>query len=248
MVIIIFILGLFIGSFLNVCISRIPLEESIAYPPSHCTSCSAHLKPWDLVPLLSYIYLGGRCRYCKTKISVEYPLAEIITGLIFAVLYIKFGFSFYLFKYLIFTALAVVIAAIDYKYQLIYQSTTIAAFTAGIAIIILEKIIYSQNVTNYFFGALSAALIISIIVYVTKGMGTGDIEIAAYAGLFLGFPLSLLMIALSFVIGGGIAVILLLLKIRDKKDPIAFGPYLLLSAFLCILWGKDFLLWYFLLF
>jgi len=248
MVIIIFFFGLFIGSFLNVCISRIPSGESIAYPPSHCSNCKVRLKPLDLIPIFSYGFLKGRCRYCKNKISLEYPLVELITGFLFALLYLKFGLSFNLIKYLIFTSLVIVIGIIDFKTQDVYLSTTITGGIFGVLIILIEKLLYNHSIIDNLLGALIPAAVISLIVFTTKGMGEGDIEIAALCGLFLGFRLSILMILLSFVLGGLVGGLLIVFKIKDKKDYIAFGPYIAMSAFLSIIWGNDIILWYFLLF
>lgn len=248
MVILIFLFGLFIGSFLNVCISRIPSGESIAYPPSHCSHCNSSLKSLDLVPIFSYVLLKGRCRYCKSKISLEYPFMELITGFLFALLYLKFGLSFNLIKYIIFTSLAIVIGIIDFKTQDVYVSITIAGFVFGAILTLIEKILYNHSVMDNLLGALIPAAVISLIVFTTKGMGEGDIEIAALCGLFLGLKLSVLMILLSFVLGGVVGGLLIIFKIKDKKDYMAFGPYIVIATFLSIMWGNDIILWYFLLF
>lgn len=248
MVILVFIFGLFIGSFLNVCISRIPSGESIAYPPSHCSNCNTRLKMLDLVPILSYVFLKGRCRYCNSKLSLEYPFMEFITGLLFALLYLKFGLSFSLVKYIIFTSLILVIGVIDLKTQDVYLSLTLTGFILGTGIILIEKLIYNQSLMNSLLGALIPAALISLIVFITKGMGEGDIEIAALCGLFVGFKLSILMMLLSFVLGGLVGGLLILFKIKDRKDYMAFGPYIALASFLAIMWGNDVILWYFLLF
>jgi len=202
----------------------------------------------DLVPILSYVLLKGRCRHCNSKLSLEYPFMEFITGLLFALLYLKFGFSFYLIKYIIFTCLILVIGVIDLKTQDVYLSVTLTGFIFGAVIILIEKIIYNQSLIDSLLGALIPAAIISLIVFITKSMGEGDIEIAALCGLFIGFKLSILMILLSFVLGALIAWVLILFKIKDRKDYMAFGPYIALASFLAIMWGNDIILWYFLLF
>lgn len=119
------IFGLLIGSFLNVCIYRIPREESIAFPPSHCTNCNSEIKRYDLIPVISYIFLKGRCRNCKAKISIRYPLIELITSLLFLAVYIKFGLSFELIKYLFFIPLMIVICMIDLDTFEVYFKNTL---------------------------------------------------------------------------------------------------------------------------
>ncbi|HCW53501.1 MAG TPA: prepilin peptidase, partial [Clostridium sp.] len=108
------IIGLVIGSFLNVCIFRIPEEQSICFPPSHCTSCQHQLGVLDLIPVLSYVFLGGRCRYCKENISIRYPLIEVLNGFFYLIIYFRFGFSIFTLKYFILTSLLIVISMIDF--------------------------------------------------------------------------------------------------------------------------------------
>ncbi|MBZ4662427.1 MAG: peptidase [Caloramator sp.] len=126
------IFGLIIGSFLNVCIYRIPREESIAYPPSHCTNCGYRLRWYDLIPVISYILLKGRCRSCRQRISIIYPIIEIMTATLFGLLYLKFGISISFFKYAVLFCFLIVIGTIDYLTQDVYFNTTLTGILFGI--------------------------------------------------------------------------------------------------------------------
>lgn len=243
--VLIFILGSIIGSFLNVCIYRIPKEESIAYPPSHCMNCENELKWYDLVPIVSYIFLKGRCRYCREKVSIRYPIIELTTGLLFLALYINYGLSFYLVKYAVFVCLIIVIGMIDYDTTDVYFSITVFGSILGVIFIAVEFYLYKIgiimefNFLTYVYGAILAGGIIGIIILLTHGMGLGDIEICFVCGLFLGFKLSVLMMFLSFIIGGILGVLLIALKIKNRKDYIPFGPFVTIAALIAILYGEK---------
>lgn len=246
MVIVIFalIIGLCIGSFLNVCIYRIPKEEKVSFPPSHCTSCGYNLKFFDLVPVLSFIALKGKCRKCKEKISIKYPIVELTNGIIYLGLYLKFGYTLDFFKYALLTSLLLVIGIIDLKTKYVYRSTTITGAISGTIFLIFNWIITKEFPLNYFLGAIIGFTIIYIIVIVTGGMGEGDIEILAICGLFLGTKNIFLVLFLSFIFGGIISIILLIRKQKGRKDEIAFGPYIVLGAFVTIFIGDIIIKWY----
>ena len=180
------IFGLVIGSFLNVCICRIANEESIAFPPSHCTNCGYELKAKDLIPVLSYIFLGGKCRSCKEKISIQYPIVEILNAILYIAIYLKFGFTLNLFKFCLFASLLIVIGFIDFKTKYVYNSTVVFGVVSGILFAVLEWMETKSIPWNYIAGAFIGFGIIYLIVILTRGMGEGDIDIALICGLFLG--------------------------------------------------------------
>lgn len=242
--IIVLIYGLIIGSFLNVCIYRIPLNQSIAYPPSNCPSCNTRLKWKDLMPVISYIILRGKCRYCGEKISIRYPLQELFTALIFLFTYHNYGFSLYFFKYVILFCFLIVISNIDIKHQDVYTVTTIPGITVGIIFAITEQYFSMASGVNYFLGGLIASGFIALIVYITGAMGEGDIEIAGLCGIFIGWKLTILMIILAFITGGVIGILLIATKIKGRKDYIAFGPYLALGTTLAIFFGNFIINYY----
>ncbi|SKA81820.1 leader peptidase (prepilin peptidase) / N-methyltransferase [Caloramator quimbayensis] len=242
--ILVIIYGIVIGSFLNVCIYRIPNNESISYPPSHCTNCGNRIKWYDLIPVLSYAALKGRCRFCNTKISAEYPLIEIFTALVFANLYHKYGITFEFFKYAVFVAILIVIGMIDLKTTDVYFSTIVSGLITGALFASYELYRYGV-ILNYFLGAAFAAGIIAVIILLTKGMGWGDAEICLVCGLYLGFKLSIVMLFLTFIIGAIAGIVLILTKIKSRKDFIPFGPFISLASIITVFWGENIIAWYF---
>lgn len=232
------ILGLLIGSFLNVCIYRIPRSESVSFPPSHCTNCDSKIKPYDLVPVISYILLRGKCRHCGEKISVKYPLIELITSTIFLALYIKFGLSFELIKYIIFSCFIIVIGVIDLETTDVYFKTTLSGIIIGLVFIGVGYF-YGYEVWSCIFGGFLGGGLIAAIILLTHGMGWGDAEICLLGGIFLGFKLTIVMLFLSFVIGGIIGLLLIVTKKKSKKDYIPFGPFISLGAVITIFLGQQ---------
>jgi len=232
------IFGLVIGSFLNVVIWRIPRDESISFPPSHCPKCNNHIRPYDLIPVISYIILGGRCRYCKEKISIEYPIVELINGIMYVFLFYKFPMSLKAIEYSFLFSLLLSISIIDFKTQLV-DDKMILFGGAGVLVFELINKGFSMKLLDNLYGALTGAVVIGLIVYLTRGMGEGDIEIFALCGFVLGFKYTLLSLWLSFILGGIIGVTLLLLKIKKRKDPIAFGPYIALGSMIVLLYGDS---------
>ncbi|MDS0525693.1 prepilin peptidase [Clostridium sp. SHJSY1] len=233
------ILGLLIGSFLNVCIYRIPKEESISFPPSHCSNCNHRLGAKDLIPILSYIFLKGRCRYCNTNISARYPLIEFLNMALYLLIYLKFGLTLITIKYFLLASLLVVISMIDYDTQYIFTSTTVFGGVIGVVFLIIEVFIYKAEMKDYILGASMAFVIIGTIVFLTRGMGEGDIELASVCGLFLGVKGIILGLFLSIMIGGIVGAIVLLLKLKKAKEKIAFGPFIAMGTIVSLLYGAE---------
>lgn len=242
------IFGLLIGSFLNVCICRIANEESIAFPPSHCTNCGYELKAKDLIPVLSYIFLGGKCRSCKEKISIQYPIVEILNAILYIAIYLKFGFTLNLFKFCLFASLLIVIGFIDFKTKYVYNSTVVFGVVSGILFAVLEWMETKSIPWNYIAGAFIGFGIIYLIVILTRGMGEGDIDIALICGLFLGIKGILVTLFLAIILGGIVATIILIFKLKERKAEIAFGPYLAIGGIIACLYGNSIIDFYLKLF
>ena len=247
-IILIILLGLIIGSFLNVCIYRIAREESISFPPSHCTSCGYNLKPKDLIPVFSYIFLKGRCRNCKEKISIQYPLVEVLNACLYIMIYLKFGFTLDFFKFCLFASLLIVIGFIDFKTKYVYNSTVIFGVVSGIVFNMLIWIETKAIPWNYIVGAFIGFGVIYLIVILTHGMGEGDIDIALICGLFLGIKGIIITLFIAIVLGGIVSAVILILKFKDKKSEIAFGPYLAIGGVIACLYGNSLLEMYLKLF
>lgn len=242
------ILGLVIGSFLNVCIYRIPREESIAFPPSHCRNCNHKLMVLDLFPLFSYIFLIGKCRYCKEKISIRYPLIEALNALLYLVIYLKFGIALVTLKYCILSSVLIVIGMIDFDTQFVFTSTTIFGGVIGVLFIIIQAILYKTGTIDLILGGVIGFVIIGVIVIITKGMGEGDIEIASVCGLFLGVKGILLGLFLSIILGGIVGIVVLYLKLKKAKEKMAFGPFIAIGSFISMILGSEILKFYLQLF
>jgi len=237
------IVGLIIGSFLNVCIFRIPKDESISFPPSHCTSCGTRIKPYDLVPVLSYFILGGKCRKCGEKISIRYPLIELATGITFFLIYFKFGLTIELVKFTLLSCFLIIIGMIDLDTTDVYLSTTLTGIITGLLFVIITFASGSSYLT-FILGGILAGGVIALIIVITHGMGWGDFEICLLSGLFLGFKSSIVMLFFSFVLGGAIGVLLLLTKKKSRKDPIPFGPFIVMGTFIAMFFGEQIINWY----
>jgi leader peptidase (prepilin peptidase) / N-methyltransferase len=234
--IIIVILGLITGSFLNVCISRIPEEESIVYPPSHCPKCRIKLGFLDLIPLLSYLMLRGRCRYCGEKISVRYPVVEALTAALFLMIYLKSGLSVQFAYLLIFSVLLILISFIDLEHLVIPDFLMLIGIGTGLAYSLYSGGIL-ESLTGACFGFLFMFLLSSAAKYALKkeAMGDGDIKLLVMLGANLGVERTILSVVCASLAGAAVGLLLIALKILKREDYIPFAPFLALGAVLAIL-------------
>ncbi len=228
------IIGLAIGSFLNVCIYRIPRDMSILYPPSHCPHCGRRIKFYDNIPVISYIILGGRCRYCKARISPRYPLVELLMGILFLWAYLKFSWTLELLKVLVYVTLSVCIAFIDGEHMIVPDKVSLPAILVGLIFAIFKVGISLK-------GALIGAFLGGIIMWIFRvggklafkreALGDGDIIIMAMVGMYTG-PLGVFITILIGSLTGSIIGILLLLK--KKAEILPFGPFLIFGSLVYI--------------
>ena len=237
------LLGLVVGSFLNVCIWRLPREESIVRPGSHCPVCSTALGARDLVPVLSWIFLRGKCRYCGTKISPRYPAVELLTGVLFVWCFLRFGLSPQLAPALVFSAFMVAITFIDLDHQIILDGMLALLAVSGL---VLQLMTGAVGFWSMWLGALVGGGLLLVLAIISQGgMGGGDVKFAAALGFWLGWPGILLGLCIGFVAGGAISLLLLATGLRGRKDFIPFGPFIALGAWIALLYGKNILAWYF---
>ncbi|SDK52104.1 prepilin peptidase [Natronincola ferrireducens] len=247
MIIIIIMVGLLIGSFLNVCIYRIPREESIVYPSSHCPSCSTSLKPKDLIPVLSYMVCRGKCCYCREEISPRYPFIELFNSVLYVLLYIQFGLSLQFMAYGALASILLAISMIDYYHQIIPDGMVILIFLIGLVYKAVHMLLYDTSfpLLNSIGGLLMGGGFFLLIAIISNGgMGGGDIKLMGVLGFWLGWKTTLLMMLLSFLIGGGLSVLLLAFKKKSRKEAVPFGPFIALAAFITICWQREILTWY----
>lgn len=238
----IFFFGLLIGSFLNVCIWRLPREESVVRPPSHCLSCGKQIGALDLIPVFSWLFLRGRCRYCGEQVSVRYPLVELLTGGMFLWSYLHFGFTWMSVASMVFAAFLILISFIDLDHQIILDGSLLLLGPAGL---VLMGIFSPLEVWSMFAGGLAGFVLLLVLAVVSGGgMGGGDVKFAAALGFWLGWPMTLLGLFFGFIIGGVFSGVLLILKLRGRKDFIPFGPFIAIGAWIVFLYGNDILRWY----
>ncbi|HEU5449122.1 MAG TPA: prepilin peptidase [Acidimicrobiia bacterium] len=244
------VLGLAIGSFLNVVIWRVPRKESVVRPPSHCPQCETPISPSDNVPVLSWLFLSGKCRHCKNPIPVRYPLVEAGCGVLFLAVAARFGASWELPAYLVLTAALLAISIIDLEHFIVPDRITAPLTVSALALLGVAAVAEGNG---WRFGrtllggvAYFAFLLLLNILYPT-GMGMGDVKLAFSLGLYLGWlgwGQVFLGGFLAFLLGAVVGVTLIATKVKSRKDVVPFGPFLALGAMLTILWGDPILRWY----
>lgn len=243
-----FITGAVVGSFLNVCICRLPRDESVVSPPSHCPHCDYRIRWFDNIPLLSYLALGGRCRSCHTKISLQYPLVELLSGLLSLALFLKFGPTLAYVVLFVFCSALVVITFIDLEHQIIPDEISLPGIVIGF---ILSFFLKGHGWLNSLLGILLGGGSLLFVAYGyqlltgKEGMGGGDIKLLAMMGAFLGWKSIPFIIFASSLIGSIIGVTIMVIQKKDSKLAIPFGPYLALGALLFIFFGRRLITWYF---
>ncbi len=241
------IFGSIVGSFLNVCIIRLPKEESIVWPGSHCPLCKNPIKFYDNLPLISYIMLKGKCRHCHGPISFQYPLIEGITALSSLILFMKFGPSLSYLFYFLFVAALIVITVIDLYHQIIPDVISLPGIGVGLgASLIIPEITFFNSLVGILLGGGSLFLVATLYQWLFKreGMGGGDVKLLAMIGAFLGWKAVILTILLGSLIGSITGIIIMVLKGKDFKYAIPFGPFLSLGAVISLSYGESIIRWY----
>jgi leader peptidase (prepilin peptidase) / N-methyltransferase len=244
------VIGLAIGSFLNVVIWRVPRKESVVRPPSHCPQCETPIRPADNVPVLSWLLLRGKCRHCGLPIPVRYPLVEASCGVLFAAVAARFGASWELPAYLVLTAALLAISLIDLEHFIVPDRITAPLTVSALALLGVAAV---AEADGWRFGrallggvAFFAFLLLLNLLY-PKGMGMGDVKLAFSLGLFLGWlgwGQVFLGGFLAFLLGAVVGVGLIATGIKGRKDVVPFGPFLALGTMLTILVGAPILRWY----
>lgn len=238
--IIIFIFGITIGSFLNVCIYRIPLGESIVTAPSHCMTCGRKLKWYDMVPVFSWLLLGGKCRNCKAKISVQYLIIEGVNGILYVVICVVNGLEWSSVIYCFMASALLVLSIIDWRTFEIPFCLNVFLFVLGVAAVILDR----GNVVDHLIGMICISGLLEVLYLVSGGraIGGGDIKLMFACGLILGWKRIILAFLLGCVIGSVIHTVRI--KVSKVGHMLAMGPYLSAGIFLAALWGNTWISWY----
>lgn len=240
--IIFLIFGLLIGSFLNVVVFRIDDLKSIATGRSHCQNCKKDIAWYDLIPVISFMLLKGKCRYCKSNISWQYPVVEIATALVFVILFLVFGLSLATFFYIFIFCLLMVIAVYDIKTQFVPDSLVWIV----LIISLLGGYIGGFGLSSMVLGALVGGGLLAFLVVVSKEkwMGAGDIKIGIILGLLNGFGRSIVALFLSFLLGSIVGLIYIYVTKKTMKSSLPFAPFLIVSTLIALVVGNFLIDWY----
>ncbi len=237
---IIFLYGIVIGSFVNVCIFRIPKKENIVVVHSHCMNCGTKLRWFELIPLFSYLVQGGKCRTCKAHISVQYPLIEGLNGILYVLVFLINGMNVDSLLYCLLTSALITLSVIDWRTYEIPVGINVFILTLGL----IRSAIHYDDWLNHLIGLFAVSVFIFIIILVTKGrgMGGGDMKLMGAAGLMLGYKEIILAFLLGCILGSIIHVARM--KISKAEHTLAFGPYLSAGIWISAMFGSKLIAWY----
>lgn len=248
---IVFIFGSVIGSFLNVCIYRMPRNMSIVSPASRCSSCNSPIRPYDNIPILSYVFLGGKCRICKARISLRYPLVEFLNAALYVSVFWRFGLEWPTLVYFIFSSSLIVITFIDLDFQIIPDRITLPgiplALLAG-SFLMPDPFMrtsllgFKASVIGFLAGG---GLFYAIAILSRGGMGGGDIKMMAMVGALTGWKSVFLTTFVGSLTGAAVGIFLMIYRGKGRKTKIPFGPFLALGSLTVLFFGQEIFEWYF---
>lgn len=257
--VIVFIFGSIVGSFLNVCIHRMPLGESVVWPRSHCPNCKKRIPGYDNIPFLSYIFLGGKCRFCKKRISLRYPAVELTTALMFALFFTRYGLTYDFLFYSFFVCGLIIATFVDIKHRIIPDEISVGGIIVGFILSSIKGAHFSPLALHYgpaldsFLGIIAGGGIIYLTGYLfdlvyfkllkkapiqgeTQSLGGGDVKLLAMIGAFLGWQAAIV----SFFLAPFFGIVVGLVNLLVKKDhTIPYGPFLSLAAVISIFWANK---------
>lgn len=261
-----FLFGAVVGSFLNVCIFRIPQGKSLISPLSHCPHCKSPIKAYDNIPILSYFTLGGKCRSCKTPISARYPLVEAMMGFLSVCLMLKFGLSPSFFISFVLIAALIAVSFIDLDHRIIPDVISLPGIILGLLVSFVKPAGHNDFLVRFVFktikgavnmatldsllgifiggGLLYAVAVLFFLITKKEGMGGGDIKLLAMIGAFLGWSSTVFTILVSSLLGSLVGIALMLVKGTDSKYAIPFGPFLSMGAVIYLFFGREIIRWY----
>jgi leader peptidase (prepilin peptidase) / N-methyltransferase len=242
-----FFFGAIVGSFLNVCIHRLPKHESVVWPASHCPSCAGPIAVYDNIPILSYFFLGGRCRTCRALISPRYPIIELANGVGYGIILWQFGLGWPSAAYALLFSALLVISAIDLSHQIIPDRITLPGIVLGL---LCASMILPVGLLDSVLGVLVGGGLLWALAWASpylfgrEGMGGGDIKLLAMIGAFLGWKPVLLTIMVGALVGSVIGLGLIALKVMRRDQYLPFGPFLALGAVVSLFFYRELLTWY----
>ena len=238
--ILIFTFGIVIGSFLNVCIYRIPMHETVVTERSHCMRCGYQLSWYDMIPVFSWLFLGGKCRKCKEPISPQYPIVEATNGILYLLIFAVCGFKWESIIYCLMASALLVLSVIDWRTYEIPIGINIFILVLGILHIIIDYL----NWLNYVIGFFGISVVLLILFYVSGGraIGGGDVKLMAAAGVVIGWKLIILAFFIGCIVGS--VIHLIRMKVSGAQKVLAMGPYLAIGIMIATLWGENLISWY----
>ena len=250
-----FTFGLIVGSFLNVCIYRIPRGISIIIPSSRCPSCNTPIKPWDNIPIVSYVFLGGKCRYCKAQISPRYPLVEFLNAVLYLIVFWRFGFGLHSAVYFAFSSALIVITFIDLDFQIIPDRITLAGIPLGFlagSFLLPDPFVRSSllGIKASLIGLVSGfglfylVALVGSAIFRKEALGGGDIKMMAMVGAVMGWKTVILTTFIGSLTGSVFGITLMVLQGKNRTTKLAFGPFLALGAIITLFFGQEIASWY----
>jgi leader peptidase (prepilin peptidase)/N-methyltransferase len=255
---VVFAFGAVVGSFLNVCVHRMPREQSIVTPPSHCPHCKQRIRWYDNIPLVSYLVLGGRCRHCGARITPRYFLVELLTASLFLLVWVKIG-GWLAAIYWIVVAGLIIATFIDFEHYIIPNEVTYGGIVLGLLLSVvypplLNVVSIRAALLQSFLGVVvggATLLLVALMgewIFKKEAMGMGDVKLLAAIGAFLGWEATLFTVFVSSVVGGVIGLVLVLLSKKGLQSRIPYGPYIAFGSLVWIFWGREIIHWYVTLF
>lgn len=240
------LLGLAVGSFLNVCIYRLPLGKSLAYPPSACTQCGRLLRWFENVPVIAWLVLGGACRTCRARISPVYPLVELFTGMMFVWAWWQYGPGWLLVSHLLFGCALIVLFFIDLRHRILPNVITLPGIAVGFLFSVINPPGWASSLIGILLGGLIPFAIAELYARVRgeEGLGMGDVKMLAMIGAFLGWRLMVLTLVLASFMGSIVGLGLIVARRGDMKYALPFGTFLTVATFVSIVTGSRILSWY----
>lgn len=245
--------GIIVGSFLNVCIVRLPKEQSIVYPSSHCVFCNHELKLIDLVPVFSFLFLKGKCRYCGEKISKRYIIVELLTGIMSGFTFFWYGLSIDFFRIFLLGAILIAVSFIDLEYQIIPDELVLTGILFGIILIIYN--LFIDKIYETWYSPLIGAVVVSSILFIFSKIGQkiyktedviglGDVKLFIAIGIILGFEKVMVAFLVAIFLGGIYGIITIIIDKKNSKKLIPFAPFISLGSMISSYFGYNLVVWY----